>query len=118
MKIAFKGEDVKVTATLIDSGASREFSALLPLTLKFKDLFQREKYAHLPRAIVAQGKRTYTYEVGDIAYWPPSTDLAVYYRSDGEPLPEPGITVLGRIDSGAETFAFAGSKSVTIERVE
>ena len=30
------------------------------------DLFGREKFAHLPQAISTEGKRTHTYEVGDI----------------------------------------------------
>lgn len=118
MKIRLKLGDATVTATLLDSRASRDFLSLLPLTLKMNDLFRREKYGHLPRAISEEGKRMHTYEVGDIAYWPPSSDLAVYYRHDGESIPEPGIIVLGRIDSGVETFAFSGSRTVTIERVE
>jgi hypothetical protein len=118
MKIRLKLGDTTATATLLDSRASRDFWSLLPLTLKMNDLFRREKYSHLPRAISEEGRRTHRYEIGDIAYWPPSSDLAVYYRHDGETIPEPGIIVLGRIDSGVETFAFSGSRIVTTERVE
>ena len=118
MKIRFRVGDSSVTATLAESKASRDFASLLPLTLTMNDLFRREKYGHLPRAISEDGRRKYTYEVGEIAYWPPASDVAVYYRHDGESIPEPGIIVLGRIESGVEAFAFPGSKSVTIERVE
>ena len=118
MKIRFKLGGATVTATLLDSKMSRDFLSLLPLTLKMNDLFRREKYGHLPRTISEEGKRTHSYEIGDIAYWPPSSDLAIYYRHDGETIPEPGIIVLGRIDSGVETFAFSGSRTVTIERVK
>jgi hypothetical protein len=118
MKIRLKLGGATATATLLDSRASRDFWSLLPLTLKMNDLFRREKYGRLPRPISEEGKRTHSYEIGDIAYWPPSSDLAVYYRHDGESIPEPGIIVLGRIDSGVETFAFSGSRIVTIERVE
>ncbi len=40
-----------------------------------------------------------------IAYWPPGPDVAVFYRHDGQSIPEPGIVVLGRVES-AEPLAF------------
>jgi hypothetical protein len=70
-KIRLKVEDRVITATLIDSRTTQDFISLLPLTLTMNDLFRREKFGHLPRAISKEGKRTHTYEVGDIAYWPP-----------------------------------------------
>jgi hypothetical protein len=49
-----------ITATLIDSETTRDFISLLPLTLTMNDLFGREKFGHLPRAISEGGKRTRT----------------------------------------------------------
>ena len=60
-----------IEATLADSEAARDFASLLPITLPMNDLFRREKFAHLPRAISEQGKRTHDYAVGTIGYWPP-----------------------------------------------
>ena len=114
MKIQIKATDAVLTATLSESEAARDFASLLPLTLTMNDLFRREKYAHLPRAISEGGKRTHTYEVGDIAYWPPGPDVAIFYRHDGQRIPQPGIVVLGRIDSGVDVFDVPGSTSVTI----
>ncbi len=54
------------------------------------------------------------YAVGDIAYWSPGPDVAVYYRDDGEEIPNPGIVVIGRIDSGVEVLDVPGSLRVTI----
>ena len=54
-------------------------------------------------------------EVGDIAYWPPSHDLAIYYHQDGESIPSPGIIPIAKIDDGAEAFNVSGSVKVTIE---
>ena len=51
MEIRLKVERSGITATLIDSETSRDFISLLPLTLTMNDLFRREKFAHLPRAI-------------------------------------------------------------------
>ena len=40
-----------IEATLADSDAARDFASLLPLTLAMNDLFRREKFATLPRAL-------------------------------------------------------------------
>ena len=105
-----------IEATLADSDAARDFASLLPLTLAMNDLFRREKFAALPRAISEQGKRTRDYAVGTIGYWPPGPDVAIFYRQDGESIPAPGIIVLGKIKAGIETFAVPGVIRVTIER--
>ena len=60
MKIRLKVEDKVMTATLSDSETTRDFVSLLPLTLTMNDLFGREKFARLPRAISEEGRRTYT----------------------------------------------------------
>src|SRR6516162_9319172 len=71
LKIILKVEGKELTATLIDGRTSRDFIALLPLALTMNDLFGREKFGHLPRALSEEGQRTHTYEVGDIGYWSP-----------------------------------------------
>ena len=117
MKIRLKveDEDKVMTATLIDSKTTRAFVSLLPLTLTMNDLFRREKFAHLPRPISEEGKRTHTYEVGQMVYWSPGRDVAIFYRNDGEKIPNPGIIVIGKIDSGVAALDVAGSVKVTIE---
>jgi len=118
MKIRLRVNDKIITATMIDSKTTRDFISLLPLTLAMNDLFRREKYAHLPKAISTEGARAHTYEVGEIAYWPPGPDVAIYYRQDGERIPNPGIIVIGKIDSGVESLNVAGSVKVTIELIK
>jgi hypothetical protein len=115
MKITIKVEDKVVTATLIDSKTTRDFVSLLPLTLTMNDLFKREKFAHFPRAISEEGERTHSYEVGDLIYWSPGPDVAIFYRHDGQAIPNPGIIVIGKIDSGIEAFNVPGSVKVTVE---
>ena len=107
-----------ITATLIDSETTRDFVSLLPLTLTMNDLFGREKFFHLPRAISGGGKRTRTYEVGDVIYWSPGPDVAVYYRHDGQSIPSPGIIAIGKIDSGVEALDVPGSVRATIELIK
>ncbi len=115
MKIRLKIDDKVITATLNDSKTTRDFISLLPLTLTMNDLFRREKFAHLPRAISEEGKRSHTYEVGQVVYWSPGRDVAIFYRDDGEKIPNPGIIVIGKIDSGVAALDVAGSVKVTIE---
>src|SRR5882724_8497193 len=118
MKIKVTVGDSDLTATLVDSETTRDFVSMLPLTLTMNDLFGREKFGHLPRAISEGGKRTRTYEVGDVIYWSPGPDVAMFYRQDGQSIPSPGIIVMGKIDSGVEALNVAGSMKVTIERVD
>ena len=114
MKIRLTVKDTALTATLIESETARDFVSLLPLTLTMNDLFRREKFAHLPRAISEGGKRTHAYQVGDVAYWPPGPDLAIFYHHDGQDIPNPGIIVIGRIDSGVEALGLAGPSRVKV----
>ena len=118
MKIRITLANKVLTATLADNKTARDFVSLLPLTLTMNDLFGREKFGHLPRAISKEGKGTDTYEIGDIAYWSPGPDVAIYYHQDGEKIPDPGIIIIGKIDSGADALNVTGSVKVTIELVQ
>ena len=118
MKIKLTVGNHAITATLVDSETARDFVSLLPLTLNMDDLFGREKFGRLPRAISDGGKRTRTYQVGDVVYWSPGPDVAIYYRHDGSSIPSPGIIVMGKIDSRAEALNEPGSANVTIELVK
>jgi hypothetical protein len=115
MKIKLTIEDRVLTATVTDSKTARDFVSLLPLTLTMSDLFGREKFGHLPREISEGGKRTHTYEIGDIAYWSPGPDVAIFYSHGGQSIPDPGVIVIGKIDSGVETLNIDGSVRVKIE---
>jgi hypothetical protein len=104
-----------IIATLANSDVARDFASLLPLTLIMNDLFRREKFAALPRAISEQGTRTHDYAVGTIGYWPPGPDLAIFYRQDGERIPDPGLIVLGKVTAGIEALNVRGPMEATIE---
>ena len=118
MQIRLTVKERVLTATLLDSETTREFVSLLPLTLAMNDLFGREKFAHLPRAISERGKRTRTYETGQVVYWSPGPDVAIYYKQGAEAIPDPGIIVIGTIDAGVETLNVPGSIKVKIELLD
>jgi hypothetical protein len=115
MRVRITIGDRSIDATLADSDAARDFASLLPLTLDMNDLFRREKFASLPRAISEKGKRTHDYAVGTIGYWPPGPDVAIFYRQDGERIPVPGLIVLGKINAGVEALGVPGAIRATIE---
>ncbi len=110
-------DNTSIEATLADSDTARDFASLLPLTLSMNDLFRREKFAALPRAISEQGKRTHDYAVGTIGYWPPGPDLTIFYRHDGERIPAPELIVIGKVRTGVEALSVRGAVSATIERL-
>lgn len=114
MKININIAGKTLTATLADNATARDFVSALPLSVSMKDLFGREKYGDLPKALSAKGPRKNTYEVGEIAYWSPDHQFAVYYHQDGESIPSPGVIPIAKIDAGAEAFNVPGSVKVTL----
>jgi hypothetical protein len=104
-----------LTATLADNATARDFVSVLPLNVSMKDLFGREKYGDLPKALSENGPRQNRYEVGDIAYWSPDHQFALYYHQDGESIPSPGIIRIAKMDAGTEAFNVSGPVMVAIE---
>jgi len=114
-KIRLKVSDKMITAKLKEGPTASDFLFMLPLTLTMNDLYGREKFASLPRSISTDGKHTHTYAVGDIAYWPPGPDIAIYYHYDGEIIPDPGVILIGKCGTGVEALRVPGSLKVIIE---
>lgn len=116
MKIRMNVEGTAITATLVDSPTSRDFVSLLPLTLTFKDYAATEKISDPPRRLFTEGAPPgIDPSVGDIAYYAPWGNLALFYRDFGY---STGLIKLGTIDSGVEVLARPGPLKVTIELVE
>jgi hypothetical protein len=115
MKINLSIGGKTLTATLADNATARDFVSVLPLNVSMKDLFGREKYGDLPKALSENGPRQNRYEVGDIAYWSPDHQFAVYYHQDGESIPSPGIIRIAKMDTGTEAFNVSGPVKVAIE---
>lgn len=118
MKIRLTVNGRVLTARMIDSPTAKDLIALLPLTLRMNDLFKREKYGHLPHPLSADSKHTHRYALGDISYWSPGPDVAIYYDHDGERIPDPGVIVIGKITAGLEAFKVPGPGEVTMESVK
>jgi hypothetical protein len=116
MKIRMDVEGAEVTATLDDNATSRDFVSLLPLTLTLKDYAETEKVSDLPKRLSTESAPPGADpSVGDIAYYAPWGNLAIYYRDFGY---SNGLVRLGKIDSGAEALNRPGPLKVTIVIVE
>ncbi len=115
MKIRLKVEDKVITATLFDSKATQDFVSLLPLTLTLEDYAGTEKISNLPKKLSTEGAPSGSDPaVGDIAYYAPWGNLAIFHRDFGY---SNGLVILGKIDSGVEALKAPGSVKVTIEPV-
>lgn len=116
MKIRITLEDRVLTATLVDSQTTQDFISLLPLTLTLEDYAGTEKISDLPRRLSTEGAPSGSDpSVGDITYYAPWGNLAIFYRDFGY---ASGLVILGELDSGIEALDVPGSVSVTIELVE
>jgi hypothetical protein len=115
MKIRLTINGKAIGATLISNGAAQDFLSLLPLTLTLEDYAATEKIAYPPRKLSTAGAPPGSDpSVGDIAYYAPWGNLAIFYRD--APYAK-GLVPLGRIDSGIEALSVSGKLKVTIEPV-
>jgi hypothetical protein len=115
VRIVVKIGDTVLQGTLAKNVAARDFAAQLPLDLTMDDLFGREKFARIPNPVSEAVQRKSSYSIGDIAYWSPKQDIAVYYRQDGETIPPPGLVPIGKFDGSVETFNVPGKVHIHIE---
>jgi hypothetical protein len=115
MKIRLTFDGKAVEATLLDNATSRDLLSLLPMTLTLEDYSSTEKIAYPPRKLSTAGAPAgVDPSVGDIAYYAPWGNLAIFYKDFGY---SRGLIGLGRIDSAIEALSAPGSLKVTIERI-
>jgi hypothetical protein len=114
MKITVSFDDTELTATLDDNDGARDFAALLPLTLALSDHAKTEKISDLPRRLsTANAPAGIEPAAGDITYYAPWGNLAIFYRDFDY---SAGLVKLGSIDSGIEALARVGEgTTVTIK---
>jgi hypothetical protein len=116
MKIKLTTEDTQMTATLLDNATTRAFISLLPLTLTLEDYNETEKISDLPERLSTEGAPAGSDpSVGDIAYYAPWGNLAIFYKDFGY---SSGLVILGKLDGDTEALNVPGSLNVTIELLE
>ena len=113
MKINIKLQDKTLTATLYDTPTARDFASMLPLMLTLEDYSKTEKISDLPKKLTREGAPAGADpSVGDIAYYAPWGNLALFYKDFTY---SEGLILLGKLDGGAEILSVPGSVQVTIE---
>lgn len=104
--------------TLDDTEVAREFAAMLPLTLTLTDFAGSEKIADLPsRLDTSTAPDGAAGQPGDLAYYAPWGNLAIFYRASQYAT---GLVHLGALDPGAtQTLAeHQADLTITIEATQ
>lgn len=115
MKIRIIAGERTLTAELENSAAGRNFAALLPLDLRLSDYNGTEKIADLPRRLSIDGApEGIDPVVGDLAYYAPWGNLAIFYRDFGF---SRGLVRLGRVEGDIDVLAKIDGP-VRVERAE
>lgn len=115
MRIRIITADRTLTAVLEDNETARDFAALLPLGLTFDDFNRTEKIADLPRKLSTTGAPDRADPAaGDIAYYAPWGNLAIYYRDFSY---SPGLVRLGRLDGDPAAMAELSAAAVRVELI-
>lgn len=110
IRVTLDGQPVE--ATLNDSPAARDLASLLPLTLDLEDFHGTERIAYPPRKLTTDDAPEPTAaKVGDIAYYAPWGNLALFYK-DG-PSASSDLLILGHIDADADQLSRADR--ITVE---
>lgn len=102
MKIHVIADGQTLAATLDDNPAARDFASLLPLDLTLSDYASTEKMSDLPKRLSTDGApRSYTPSAGDITYYAPWGNLAIFYRGFGD---SAGLVRLGAFDESIDAL--------------
>ena len=113
MKLNIRIDDSVFTGTLNNSKAAQDFAALLPLSLTLEDYASTEKISDLPKRLTTDGAPSgFDPSAGDIAYYAPWGNLAIFYKDFRY---SSGLVSLGTLDSGLNRLARSGPVRVTIE---
>jgi hypothetical protein len=104
-----------LTATLYDNPTTRDFIALLPLTLTLRDYHSTKKISDLSRKLSTKGAPAgHDPAVGDLTYYAPWGNLALFYKDFPY---STGLISLGKLDAGVEALKEAGPVEVKMELV-
>lgn len=113
-KIVITVESERVEATLADNPTAQAFLELLPLTLELTDYHNTEKVSDLPKRLPYNDKDGYAARKGDITYYGPWGNLAIFYNDFSY---AKGLIPLGEIYQGLSHLIRDKPFKVTIEQI-
>lgn len=100
----------KFTATLLDNKTTASFVAMLPLTIKMKELNNNEKYGQLTSDLPTQTEDIGTIQEGDLLLWGSNT-LVIFYKTFKTSYQ---YSKIGKIDDPKGLASALGSGNVTV----
>lgn len=116
VKIRIVAEGAVLTATLDDNPTARDFATLLPLQITLEDYAGTEKIGYPPRRLsTAEAPAGTTPSAGDVAYYSPWGNLALFHKPFRY---SEGLVRLGTLDGDPGALRRPGKLAVRIERVE
>jgi hypothetical protein len=99
--------------TLANTPAAQDFYARLPLRLTLDDYARTEKIAYLAEPLSGEGAPAgFAPRAGDIAYYAPWGNLAIFYRNFGY---STGLVQLARLEGDTGILAAPGPLEILIE---
>ena len=115
MMINITVEGHRFQATLVESAATKDLLAQLPVTVDMVDHGEVEKTGPLPSPLSLEGQPPGADpDPGDVGYYAPGNDLVLYY---GDQSYFSGIVILGRLDGDAaqRISEMDGAVTATVE---
>lgn len=106
MKLKVTIGDVVLTATLTDNPTAKDFISLLPLTVKLDDYANSEKIFYPERKLSTQGAGSINAVAGDITYYSPWGNVAIFYKDFGQ---SSSLIRIGKFDGNIEVLKKSGS---------
>jgi len=106
MRLQIRLDGQALDVHLDDNPTAHDLISLLPLRLSLDDYAATEKIASLPRRLsTAQAPRGHTPRAGDLTYYAPWGNLALFHKDFSF---STGLIRLGRIEIGMEYLARPG----------
>ncbi len=116
MQIQLTVKDTVLNATLLDSETTQDFVSLLPLTLTLEDYAGTEKVNNLPKRLSTAGAPSGSKAAaGDITYYAPWGNLAIFYRDFRY---ASGLVILGKISGNIEVLKSSETVTAKIDLVK
>lgn len=116
MTITLMIDDKILTAKIEDSPIGRDFLSLLPITLTLNDYASTEKVSNLPKRLnIEKAADGFTPVIGDIAYYAPWGNLAIFYKNFSY---SKGLVKIGSIEGPIDALLNADPFEVRIDKAD
>ncbi|MEJ5868491.1 cyclophilin-like fold protein [Pseudokineococcus sp. 5B2Z-1] len=114
MDITLTTGDLALRGTLHDTPSALDLASLLPMDLSLGDFGETEKVSALPRRLDTDGEPdASTPDVGDIAYYAPWGNLAIFIR----PAPRAqGLIRLGHLNRAEELIGLTAGTTARLHQ--